>query len=235
VIGVQSQGNLPFFQHRLSSRSADLEILHNWLTPAPATQCDIDIGETPLAGRTIFVYAGNMGVAQAMDILLDLAEILLDDDRIGFLFVGRGTEVDRLRGEGLRRGLDNILFFDEIEPDKIPALYAQCDFGLVALDPRHKTHNIPGKFISYVHSGLPVLACVNAGNDLVEMIEENSVGKIATDNSAITLSHMVLSLLDATTDRHKMVKNCKSLARRMFSSERAADQIVSALANTKSL
>ena len=34
----------------------------------------------------------------------------------------------------------------------------------------HKTHNLPGKFLSYMQSGLPVLASINPGNDLAELI-----------------------------------------------------------------
>jgi len=66
-----------------------------------------------------------------------------------------------------------VLFYDEIDPDEIPGLYAQCHVGIVALDPRHKTHNIPGKFLSYMQSGLPVLASINPGNDLVELIQRS--------------------------------------------------------------
>jgi len=43
-----------------------------------------------------------------------------------------------------------VVFHDEIEPSEIPGLYSQCHAGIVALDPRHKTHNLPGKFLSYM-------------------------------------------------------------------------------------
>ena len=66
---------------------------------------------------------------------------------------------------------------DEIDPTEMPGLYAQRRVGVVALDPRHKTHNIPGKFLSYMQSGLPVLATINAGNDLAELIQAERVGE----------------------------------------------------------
>ncbi|MDD2878988.1 MAG: hypothetical protein PHQ58_00995 [Rhodoferax sp.] len=50
---------------------------------------------------------------------------------------------------------------------------------MAALDPRHKTHNIPGKFLSYMQSGLPVLATINAGNDLADVIQTERVGRFA--------------------------------------------------------
>ena len=45
----------------------------------------------------------------------------------------------------------------------------------MALDPRHKTHNIPGKFLTYMQAGLPVLASINPGNDLMQLIEGEQV------------------------------------------------------------
>ncbi len=75
-----------------------------------------------------------------------------------------------------KRKLDNILFYNEISPKEIPRLYEQCSYGIVSLDKRHKTHNIPGKFLSYMRSGLPVLAVINKNNDLEKIIKDNGVG-----------------------------------------------------------
>ena len=112
--------------------------------------CSIKINETSLAGRSIFVYAGNMGVAQGLDIIIKLAKVFLPRSDVGFLFVGRGTEVPRLKKISEELNLSNVLFFDEIHPDEIPKLYAQCSVGLIALHARHKSHNIPGKFLTYM-------------------------------------------------------------------------------------
>ena len=48
--------------------------------------------------------------------------------------------------------------------------------SIVALDPRHKTHNIPGKFLTFMQAGLPVLVSINPGNDLICLIEQEQVG-----------------------------------------------------------
>lgn len=225
VIGVQTPGNLVYFKNS----SARTEVLHNWLDGTGQTACTLDVSATSMSGRKIFVYAGNMGVAQGMGILLDLASELKDRNDIGFLFVGRGSEARRLRGEVKIRGLDNVLFFDEIEPDEIPGLYAQCHVGLVALDPRHKTHNIPGKFLSYMHSSLPVLASINDGNDLVDLIERTGVGRVCTSHSPAELAQLAAALLVQLEEDTRMKSRCKSLAMEMFSPETAVESIVAAL------
>ena len=144
---------------------------------AAAGRAVVALAVTVLAGRKIFVYIGNMGVAQSMDIFIELIQGLRHRDDIGFLFVGRGSEFAKLEAEKASRELNNVLFFGEIDSSEIPGLLAQCHVGLVALHPDHKTHNIPGKFVSYVQYGLPVLARVNAGTDLERLIEDEQVGQ----------------------------------------------------------
>jgi glycosyltransferase involved in cell wall biosynthesis len=205
-------------------------VLQNWLAEAPNVGCSISVASMRLKGRKIFVYAGNMGVAQGMDVLLDLADSLRRRADIGFLLVGRGSDAQRLREEASARKLDNVAFFDEIEPSEIPGLYAQCHVGLVTLDPRHKTHNIPGKFLSYMQSGLPVLASINPGNDLADLIVRERVGRVCTDASAQTLGRLAEDLADAMLGDVEIRTRCKALAAKLFSPETAVRQIVQALA-----
>jgi glycosyltransferase involved in cell wall biosynthesis len=229
VIGVQTPGNRSYFSDWIKGSNRRVEVLQNWLTNPPPNGCSISIDQTALAGRKIFVYAGNMGVAQGIGILLELAERLKQRSDIGFLFVGRGSNAQRLRADAKARMLDNVVFYDEIDPDEIPGLYAQCHAGLVALDPRHKTHNIPGKFLSYMHAGLPVLASINPGNDLFEIISNEQVGRVCTDTSAESMAVNAVELIESLGTDSGFKNRCERLASRMFSPEVAVKQILSAL------
>jgi glycosyltransferase involved in cell wall biosynthesis len=229
TIGVQTGGNLAFLDRHAHRANCRVEVLQNWMTGAPNHGCSIDISATSLAGRKLFVYAGNMGVAQGVGRLIDAAEDLKNETDIGFLLVGRGSEASRLREQARMRGLDNILFFDEIDPDEMTGLYAQCHVGLVMLDPRHRTHNIPGKFISYMHAGLPVLANINSGNDLETLIAGERVGRVSTDPDGRDLGELALAMTAGDLADEETAERCRALARNLFSSESAAMQIVAAL------
>lgn len=229
VIGVQSPGNLTYFDQWQRQKGRKLDVLQNWLGEAALQRCSIRLEQTALAGRQVFVYAGNMGVAQGMGILLDMADRLQSRSDVGFLFVGRGSDVVHMRKNAHDRGLSNVLFFDEIDPDEIPSLYAQCTVGLVALDARHRSHNIPGKFLTYMQSGLPVLACVNAGNDLVELIRSEAVGQVCDSHQVDDLVMLAEKLLEQLSADSTISDRCTSLFEREFSVKQAARQIVEAL------
>ena len=225
VIGVQTESNLHYLKKWGRARRR-IEVLRNWLAVTPDVGCSIVLKNTPLAGRKIFVYIGNMGVAQGMDIFIDLIHSLRDRADIGFLFVGRGTEFARLEAEKASRDLSNALFFGEIDTGEIPGLLAQCHVGMVALHPDHKTHNIPGKFVSYVQYGVPVLARVNPGTDLMRLIEAEQVGKVYVGNSVLELKDLAEQLLDDEGSRCSMAERGRELGRSMFSPAAAAQQIV---------
>ena len=233
VIGVQTPGNCRYFEPWLTQPGRQLEVLQNWLDKPSQMRCSIRVDQIVLAGRKVFVYAGNMGVAQGMDILLNLADKLRCRPEVGFLFVGRGSDAARLKAAAHAKQLNNVVFFDEIHPDEIPDLYAQCDAGIVALDPRHKSHNIPGKFLTYMQSGLPVLANINAGNDLAQMIRDERVGQVCETNQVDELLLLTEKLLDQIETDSGLSARCTALFEREFAVENTVKQIVAALSATE--
>jgi glycosyltransferase involved in cell wall biosynthesis len=233
VIGVQTAGNLAYFDRRERGGNQRVEVLENWLGEAPQSPCRLSVSSGPLAGRKLFVYAGNMGVAQGLDIVIDLAHRLVSRRDIGFLFVGRGSDARKLRERAERLDLDNVLFHDEIDPTEIPSLYGQCHVGLVALDRRHKTHNIPGKFLSYMQSGLPVLAVINPGNDLEALINNAGVGRVCTTDNEAELERLAIEMMDEVLLAPNISSHCRSLSARLFSPEVAVRKITAGLTAAK--
>lgn len=228
VIGVQTPGNLGYFDLWRLKYDKKVEVLQNWLADPANNESSIQVNKTRLSGRSICIYAGNMGIAQGMKILIELACKLQSEKKLGFLFVGRGSEVDGLKKLAIEYGLTNVLFFDEIDPDEIPDLYSQCSIGIVSLDQRHKSHNIPGKFLTYMQSGLPVLANVNPGNDLITIIKDEAVGQVTSTRSADELAELAKKLLTDIELESGIDKRCKNLFEREFAAESAVKQIITA-------
>lgn len=228
TIGIQSPSNAVYL--RRWAKVKRIEVLQNWLAPAANVGCRIHLPSTVLAGRTVFVYIGNMGVAQSLGIFLDAAELLQERSDLGFLFVGRGTEFKRLAADTERRKLRNVVFHDEIEPEEIAGLLAQCHVGILALDTRHKTHNVPGKFLSYMQAGLPVLARVNAGIDLATLIERERLGRVYFGDAPAEVVQLVDGLANAPEERERMSARARALSEEMFSPRVAVNQILAAVA-----
>lgn len=122
------------------------------------------------------------------------------------------------------QNLENIIFHNQIDADEIPSLYDQCHIGMLSLDIRHKTHNIPGKFLSYIASGLPVLASVNPQNDLISLIESSNTGKVISNGSINSFLDKANALIDSL-DEFDISLNCKKLSKDLFQPSSAVNQI----------
>jgi len=227
VIGVQSHSNLTLIPPSIPGTK---EVLNNWLGTRDSIKlsCSIKFEKTAIAGRRIFVYAGNMGVAQNTDSLISLAYSMKDRPNLGFALVGRGSEVQKLKERISNLQLNNILVFDEIPAEEIPSLYAQCYVGVISLDLRHRTHNIPGKFLSYVRSGLPVLAFTNQFSDLAKTISSYHVGATCDDINSNSLALIMEKLLHEK-NYQEMKLNAVKMSKTLFSSDLAASQICAGL------
>lgn len=229
IIGIQSPGNHVYLKDWIMDPNRKLEILPNWLGEQNPNQCSIRISETTLKGRKIFVYAGNMGRAQGLDIFIRLAHKVTNDRNLGFLFVGEGSETKKLKELCTMNMLTNMLFLDEIPQDQIPMLFSQCVAGIVALHPKHTTHNIPGKFLAYLRSGLPVLANVNSNNDIVKLIYDEKIGEVCITNDPNDLMEKMLKLLHNIDNDVHLSSRCRNVFEKNYTVDSAVDRIVSSL------
>jgi glycosyltransferase involved in cell wall biosynthesis len=182
-----------------------------------------------LKGKIIFVYLGNIGISQGINTLMNLMEALKDNSEIGFLIVGRGSELNRLDHFIRQHKILNSQIYPELRPAEVPDLLRHCDVGMVFLDPRHKMHNIPGKFSSYLQSGLPIFAVVNSGNDLLEVIPRYRVGVVDEGKDLNSLVEKAISISKQVRIDADIHLRCKALAKSLLNPNVAALQIKTAL------
>ncbi len=227
VIGVQSPANLEYFQDREPGR-ARLEVLYNWVE-SPAQQAPTTFRqELRLTDKVVFIYGGNIGVAQDMDNLLRLASSLSSMPDVHFLFVGQGSEVLRITREVERQKISNVTLLGPLSQDDYTGLIAECDVGLISLDARLSTQNFPGKLLSYLAASIPVLASLNAGNDLREVLEANGVGLCCLNGDDTALRDAAAKLAVDAELRCEMGARCRPVIAEIFSVSRAAAQILAA-------
>jgi hypothetical protein len=117
---------------------------------------------------------------------------------------------------------------DEINSSEMPGLFQQCHIGIVSLDKRHKQHNIPGKFLSYMGAGLPVLALVNKDNDLIDLVKKYDVGFASSNYSIKEIEILLVKILEKLL-LGKYQINCKNLSSELFSPQLAVKKISRAL------
>ena len=228
VIGIQSPNNVEYFRKNNPTIHSRLEVLWNWTSnknnSLQLRASPLNLDSTILASKTVFVYAGNMGLAQGLNSLIELISFFSNDSTVGFLIIGRGSEVTNLKKCVRIKGWSNVLFHDEVSSEAISTIIQQCHIGLIFLDERHRTHNIPGKLIAYLEAGIPVLAKVNVGNDLLELIPNASLGQVWAENSSNSFEDKALKILQAVRNSVD-TQSIRGFLKSQFSVDKAVSQI----------
>jgi len=228
VIGIETPANLQYFSERGLSRKYRLEVLYNW---AAATNERGSHGtyrkQLELQGKVVFFYGGNIGVAQDMDNILRLAEALQNEKNAFFLLVGDGSEVPRLKSMIAAKGLNNIAIHPPVDQAAYLEMLSEFDVGLVSLDRGLKTHNYPGKILSYMDQAKPTLASINPGNDLKDLLEKHDAGLVCINGDDERFKILQVVLLEDRELRMRLGQNARAMLENCFSVHRAAAQILS--------
>ncbi|MFN2388398.1 MAG: glycosyltransferase family 4 protein [Actinomycetota bacterium] len=127
-----------------------------------------------LTGKTVVMYAGNVGLSQALDPVLDAAAALAHDPAIVFVVNGHGAQ--RAALERKARGLGNVRFVDLQPAEDLPQVLAAADIHLVPLRRGLARASVPSKTYSILAAGRPVIASVDAGSEVARLVERAGAG-----------------------------------------------------------
>ncbi len=232
VIGVQSPANLAYFAESLPQRKYQLDVLYNWTAinqdASPATNYRAQLG---LQDKVVFFYGGNIGVAQDLDNIVRLAASLRDEPQAYFLLVGDGSETERLKALITEQKLSNIRLLPAVGQQEYQAMLAEFDVGLVSLDRKLKTQNFPGKILGYLDHALPILASLNPGNDLGEVLAGHDVGLCSFNGDDHSLRAHALQLARDAALRTQMGQNGRQLLAARFAVSATVSQILAHFAH----
>ncbi|MCR4400027.1 MAG: glycosyltransferase family 4 protein [Syntrophomonadaceae bacterium] len=119
-------------------------------------------------GLFIVGYAGAHGIANALDTLIDAAE-LMRDQPVAVVLVGQGPEKQRLQQEVRERSLANVVFLDSVPKPAVPALLSWMDALYIGFRkmPLYRFGVNPNKLMDYMMAGKPVIQSLEAANDMV--------------------------------------------------------------------
>lgn len=118
------------------------------------------------------LFAGNIGFAQNLEILIKAAEILKKHD-ITFVILGEGRDRIRLRKIIEDKKLSNVLFPGSFDISTMPNFFEAADALFLSLmDDSVLSLTVPGKIQAYMAMGKPILTAINgAASQVVEDAE----------------------------------------------------------------
>ena len=215
------------------SLSKKLHILNNWIDfKKIQSKKTVNFRKKwNISNSFIAVFAGVMGPSQNLELLLFLAEKMLDDTELLFLLVGDGQEKVKLQKIAKDKFLSNVRFEDFVSYESYHDLLSICSMGLVCLSPLNKTPVVPGKILGYMSAGLPIAAFLQASSDGHGIIKSAQCGFSADSADKDACVQSMRDLFNKKDSLAKLGMNGKSYAIQHFSKEACVSQLESMLEN----
>jgi len=175
-----------------------------------------------------FIFAGNVGVAQSFDTIIDAA-ISLKEKPIDFNFIiiGDGRDRKRVEEKILKLSLyNNFKFLGSHPPEKMSDFFACADALIVSLkDTKIFSMTIPGKLQSYLASGKPIIASLNGIGATI--IKDSNSGLVSDAEDPVSFADSIFRFSQLTEqEKDKLGINARKYFEKEFQRSRLLKRLI---------
>ena len=236
IIGCESIKDTNLVKKKIKNKT--VETLYNWPSLNNNQTKELNVDELGYIqfyknnknNKNIFaVYTGNDSISHDLNSGLDFLRLFLKKPNLDIeLIVNRFAS--KIKSTSITTNLIEKKW--DMVPDYfLPHIYKYVDFGIVSLNVKHETNNLPGKFVSYIQFGLPIICFVSSNSELANMIRLSNCGCVIDINNKKKYNYeLLLSFLSNFNKNKKMYSN-NSL--KLFNDYFSIDAVVKNLTNKK--
>lgn len=187
-----------------------IEVVYNWVDEKavhPVAKEDNSLFEEFGLSREKFtvVYAGNLGNAQNINIVIDAAYMMPGAQ---FAIFGTGGMEEEIRARIKKENLVNV-HLNSLQPvDRVSAVYSLGDVCIVSCKAGLGGSAMPSKTWSIMSCGRPVLASFDEG-ELKDILEVNDCGVFTHAGNLLEFIEALKSLKDNSSRCVEMGRNAR--------------------------
>ena len=176
-------------------------------------------------GKIDLMFAGNVGVAQSIDTILDAAKLTADIKNLFWHIVGDGAELERLKQRATDMKLEKISFYGRKPLEEMPQYYAKADAMLVTMkkDPIISL-TLPGKVQTYMAAGKAIIGAIDG--EAKEVIDISRCGLCGKADDATELAENIKRFIQSK-ERAIMGQNARKYYEENFEKNLFMDKLES--------
>jgi glycosyltransferase involved in cell wall biosynthesis len=166
-------------------------------------------------GKFVVMYAGSLGMANGLTMILNAAERMRDEPEVLFVLVGDGQLRSELEADARARGLHNVVFTGAVPKQRVPEMLSGADAGLATLlnTPLFRTV-FPNKVFDYMACGKPTLIAIDGV--IRDVIDKSQGGVFVPPQDDVALVEGVRWLRDNPDEASAMGARAVSYVREHF-------------------
>ena len=171
------------------------------------------------------VFAGNLGDAQGLDLLLQAAR-KLKEENIRLYLVGDGRARERLEKLTAEHNLsEQVIFIGRVSEEEADRYVHYADFAYLSFrNNKIFDMTLPAKLQTYLACGTPILAA--AGGESAELIRNNGCGIVCAAEQEDLLAAVQKMVLLTTEERERMSKAAITCYNDCFAMDPLVDQLL---------
>lgn len=150
------------------------------------------------------VYAGNIGVMQNVDIIIEAARLLKDDKSVRFHIIGDGVYKDRLEKRAKEYGIDNIAFWPMQSSEIAPLIYKSADVNVIPLVKDIYRTALPSKTATCLACEKPIVFVFGSESKFGQKATNEAGCYVTESDSANQLVDCILKIKDNNVDVKQM-------------------------------
>ena len=199
-----------------------ITVIHNWADTAaivPSPKQNAFAAANGLDSKFVLLHAGNIGLGQNLDVVIDAAELIKSRPDILLLFIGDGSRKAELEAAVTARALANVRFLPFQPRDQLRWTYASSDACLVSLKPGLAGYIVPSKLYPILAAGRPYIAAVEAMSEVAALTERHRCGVVVTPGDPALMAAEIVRLADQRAERESMGARAR-IAAELFGRDR---------------
>lgn len=146
------------------------------------------------------LYAGNIGMAQDWDTLIELAK-LAKGHPYDFYVIGEGVKKEYLNNSITKFGLDNVKLIPYQSRELIPRIIAFSDIQFIFMEPEIAAQGFPSKVYTIMACGRPLLVCSPDNTPIINFLKKIGCAKLVTDSIAKVKAEQIFEWLQTVSSR----------------------------------
>lgn len=179
------------------------------------------------SGTFTVLYAGLLGIAQGVEVVIKAANLLKDRHEIKFYIIGEGVEKGSLVRLAKGLGLQNVIFIDNQPKEKIATFLRHSDVSIIPLKKADFADSVPSKLLESMAFGCPVI--LSASGEAAMIVERSGGGLVARPGDPLELAEAISRLYNDPDLRIQSGRNGIRFIEDNFIREKIAKELEKAL------
>ncbi|MEE0944414.1 MAG: glycosyltransferase family 4 protein [Clostridia bacterium] len=166
-----------------------------------------------------FMYAGNMGAGQTVDVIVNAVAALKDRDDFLLHLVGDGSRLDELKKLASEKGIeDKVIFHGRHKMSEMADFYKTADVLVITLRGNNFVGNtLPGKLQTYMTTGKPIIGAINGAAK--DVIETSGCGACVASGDYNGLARLMADVIENPEKYDKCGENARQYFRGNFTKQ----------------